>query len=159
VSRSSVNSFSALGFSDDEAVVDSLRADLADIVRGYMERSQLSQVALAKKMGIPQSTVSAIKNDNIDKLSVEYFVRILTRLDLPWTARSWVAPHDAAVVQGTVPREWVAAGAHASRFVVGISGTPGQQYWTSLKLGFTFTGATSTSSSALVTVLKDRASG
>ena len=100
MTTSAVNSFSALGFTPEEAVVDALRADLADIVRGYIERSQMQQIPLAKKLGIPQSTVSAIKNDNIDKLSVEYFIRILTRAKIPWSAKCWNPPHDAAWVAG-----------------------------------------------------------
>lgn len=97
---STVNSFSALGFGADEAVVEALRADLADIVRGFIERSQLTQKSLETTLGIPQSTISAIKNDRIDHLSVEYFVRILARAGIPWTAKCWKPPHDAMWVAG-----------------------------------------------------------
>jgi len=96
------NSFTALGFKADDAVIEALRADLADIVRGYIERSQLTQTTLQKTLGIPQSTISAIKNDRIDHLSIEYFIRILTRAGITWTARCWNAPHDAAWVAGGV---------------------------------------------------------
>jgi predicted XRE-type DNA-binding protein len=97
---SSKNVFTALRFSDDDAVIEALRADLADIVRGYIERSQMTQTALERKLGIPQSTVSAIKNDKIDHLSIEYFLRILTRVGIPWTAKCWKPPHDVALVAG-----------------------------------------------------------
>ncbi len=102
MATSSLNSFSALGFPDDEAVVDALRADLADILRGYIERSRMTQTNLSRQLGIPQSTLSAIKNDRIDHLSIEYFVRVLTRAGVPWTAKCWNAPDDAAWVAGGV---------------------------------------------------------
>lgn len=97
---STSNSFTALGFKLDDAVVDALRADLADIVRGYIERSRMTQTALERTLGIPQSTISAIKNDRIDHLSVEYFLRILARAGIPWTAKCWKPPHDALCVAG-----------------------------------------------------------
>jgi len=102
MTNSTTNSFSALGFEDGEAVVEALRADLADIARNYFEKSQQTQVALAKRLGIPQSTISAIKNDNIDRLSVEFFVRILSRAGIPWTAKCWAAPHDPLWVSGGI---------------------------------------------------------
>lgn len=102
MTTSTKNSFSALGFSDDDAVIEALRADLADIIRGYIERSQLTQTALERTLGIPQSTISAIKNDRIDRISIEYFIRILTRAGIPWTAKAWKAPHDAAWVAGGI---------------------------------------------------------
>ena len=94
------NIFSAFRFEDDEAVISALRADLADIVRGFIERSQLTQKALEKRLGIPQSTISAIKPDRIDHLSIESFLRILTRAGIPWTAKCWKPPHDAAWIAG-----------------------------------------------------------
>jgi len=96
------NSFSALGFEADEAVNEALRTDLADIVRGYIERSRKSQTALGKELGIPQSTISAIKNDNIDRLSLEYLLKIVTRAGIPWAAACTNPPHDARWVAGGV---------------------------------------------------------
>src|ERR1700729_3776294 len=102
MTRNVTNSFSALGFPTDDAVVEALRADLADIVRGFIDRSRMTQTALQKTLGVPQSTVSAIKNDRIDHLSVEYFVRILARIGVPWTAKCWNPPHDVMCVAGGV---------------------------------------------------------
>src|SRR5579863_3332675 len=102
MTRATTNIFSALGFPADEAVIEALRADLADIVRGFIERSQMTQTALEKTLDIPQSTISAIKNDRINHLSVEYFVRILARANIPWTAKCWKPPQDAMWVAGGV---------------------------------------------------------
>lgn len=109
---SDINSFSALGFDDDEAVVAALRTDLAGIVRGYIERSQATQTAMARKLGIPQSTVSAILNDNVERLSIEYFLRILARIKLPWAAKCWNPPHDAQWIVGGIS-QFVAALSHS----------------------------------------------
>ena len=134
--RSNQNSFSTLGFSDDEAVVDALRADLADIVRGFIEKSQLTQTALQKTLGIPQSTISAIKNDRIDHLSVEYFVKILTRARVPWTAKCWNAPHDAACVAGGVSQLFAFDSQGAPAFPVSVA-----DFWYRLTPNYSLVGS------------------
>jgi len=125
MTKSLLNSFSALGFPDDEAVVDALRADLADILRGYIERSRMTQTSLSRQLGIPQSTLSAIKNDRIDHLSIEYFLRMLTRARMPWTAKCWNAPHDAAWVAGGISQ--LLASAKTS-----FQGPTAREYWNNL---------------------------
>jgi predicted XRE-type DNA-binding protein len=126
MTNSTSNSFSALGFKDDDAVIEALRADLADIVRGYIERSQLTQTALQRTLQIPQSTISAIKNDRIDHLSIEYFVRILTRARIPWTAKSWKPPHDAMWVTGGITQLLARATNDKTASPVNVTA---QQYW------------------------------
>ena len=52
-------------------------------------------------------------NGRTGSKSIEYFVRLLARAGVAWTARAWAAPSDACAVKGPAPVAWVGVG-HAT---------------------------------------------
>lgn len=84
-----------LSFKLDRPAVRAIRSDLASLVRDYIESQNWTQTAAAKNLGIPQPTVSNIMNGNTKRLSVDYLIDLLDRLNIPWSARRWESADDA----------------------------------------------------------------
>lgn len=91
------NVFLAMGFPHDEATVDAWRSDLARIVRRHFERSGKSQMAFAEQLGIKQSVLSPIVNGNLNRVSVEFLLKLCVRLGTAGEAR-WSASAENALV-------------------------------------------------------------
>lgn len=81
--------------SPDEATVHSLRGDIALQVSRYARRLGLTQISAAKKLGVPQPTLSKIMNGHVSKLSIEFLLRIAVRAGLPLTLQTGRAPEEA----------------------------------------------------------------
>lgn len=113
------NVFDALGFDTEDATVEALRSDLAAILRTWMKREHLNQVAAGRRLGVPQSVISKIVNGQTGRISVEYMIRLLAKAQVPWTAKCWKAPEDACVIEGQPPVSWIAGGTATveSRFI------------------------------------------
>lgn len=74
LAESSGNIFLDLGFPPQEAEVMLLRATLAEALRSWIDREQLTQAQAAKRLGIAQPRVSEITRGRVELLSLDYLV-------------------------------------------------------------------------------------
>lgn len=79
MTESSGNIFLDLGFPPHEAKVMLLRAQLAEALRGWMEREGLTQAQTAKRLGISQPRVSEITRGKVELLSLDYLVGLCAK--------------------------------------------------------------------------------
>lgn len=79
VTESSGNIFLDLGFPPHEAEVMLLRAKLAEALRTWMERENLTQAKAAKRLGITQPLVSEITRGKVELLSLDYLVGLCAK--------------------------------------------------------------------------------
>jgi len=77
--KSSGNIFLDLGFAPHEAAVLLLRAQLAEALRAWMEREQLTQAHAAKRLGIAQPRISDIARGKVELLSLDYLVGLCSK--------------------------------------------------------------------------------
>lgn len=82
VLKSSGNVFLDLGFPPHEASVMLLRAQLAEALRGWMEREGLTQAQAAKRLGIAQPRVSDIVRNKVELMSLDYLVGLCAKARL-----------------------------------------------------------------------------
>jgi len=80
--KSSGNVFLDLGFPPHEASVMLLRAQLAEALRGWMEREGLTQAQAAKRLGIAQPRVSGIVRNKVELMSLDYLVALCAKAKL-----------------------------------------------------------------------------
>ncbi len=69
--------------SSEEATIQSLRRDLALQVSRLGRRLGETQVAAARRLGIPQPTLSKINNGRVSDLSIEFLLRVAVRAGIP----------------------------------------------------------------------------
>lgn len=67
----------------DTRTVQALRSDLALQIARHIRRSGQTQVAAAKRLAVPQPTVSQIMHGKVSQLSLELLIRIAVRAGLP----------------------------------------------------------------------------
>jgi predicted XRE-type DNA-binding protein len=79
----------------DIATVQALRSDLALQISRCLQRRELSQMAAAKLLDIPQPTLSKIVNGRVGELSLELLIRIAVRAGLPVVMQTGDAPEEA----------------------------------------------------------------
>ena len=79
VMKSSGNVFLDLGFAPHEASVMLLRAQLAEALRAWMEREELTQAQAAKRLGIAQPRVSDIVRNKVELMSLDYLVGLCAK--------------------------------------------------------------------------------
>lgn len=79
ITRGTTNVFADLGFPD--AAERQTKTRLALAINELLKRRRLKQREAAELLGIPQPTVSAIKNYRLDNISVERLMEFLTALD------------------------------------------------------------------------------
>jgi len=77
------NPFLDLGFPPEEAAALHVRSQLAAALEYHIERKGWSQIEAARGLKIPQPTVSKIVNGKIDKLSIDFLVKLMVRAGLP----------------------------------------------------------------------------
>src|SRR5882672_11506331 len=77
------NPFLDLGFSKEEATALHIRSQLAATLEQFIESHGWSQAEAARALKVPQPTVSKIVNGNIEKLSIEFLVKLAVRVGLP----------------------------------------------------------------------------
>jgi predicted XRE-type DNA-binding protein len=77
--KSSGNVFLDLGFAPHEASVMLLRAQLAEALRAWMEREQLTQAQAAKRLGVAQPRVSDIVRNKVELMSLDYLVGLCAK--------------------------------------------------------------------------------
>ena len=89
----------------DEATIQSLRRDLALQVSRVARRIGDTQVAAARRLGVPQPTLSKIINGRVSDLSIEFLLRVAVRAGLPVTLQTGRDAAEAgAFVSGLVQR-------------------------------------------------------
>lgn len=79
------NSFLAMGFEPDDAVVYAIRTDLADAIAAYL--GDRPQQEAANVLGLSQSLISRITRGRVEGLSIERLVRAMVRANIPGFAR------------------------------------------------------------------------
>lgn len=79
IERGSTNVFADLGYRDADERQTKLR--LAFALNGIIEERKLTQEAAAKRLGLNQPKVSALRNYKLEGFSVERMMTFLTALD------------------------------------------------------------------------------
>lgn len=79
----SCNPFLDLGFPPEEAAALHIRSQLAAALEYHIERKGWGQTEAACALKVPQPTVSKIVNGNIEKLSIEFLIKLTVRAGLP----------------------------------------------------------------------------
>ena len=79
VTESSGNIFLDLGFPPHEAEVMLLRARLAEALRTWIDREELTQAQASKRLGITQPRVSEITRGKVELLSLDYLVGLCAK--------------------------------------------------------------------------------
>src|SRR5271170_5478454 len=91
--------------SPDTATVQALRSDVALQLARYTHRMGLSQVVAARRLALPQPTLSKIINGRVSDVSLELLIRVAVRAGLPMTLQTGYAPQEAgAFVSGIYSR-------------------------------------------------------
>jgi predicted XRE-type DNA-binding protein len=72
----------------DEATIQALRHDIALQVSRAVRRLDETQVAAARRLGLPQPTLSKIINGRVSDLSIEFLLRVAVRAGLPITLQT-----------------------------------------------------------------------
>ena len=91
--------------SPDIATVQALRRDVALQLVRFTQRMGLTQVAAAKRLGLPQPTLSKIINGRVSEVSLELLIRAAARAGLPLTLQTGRVPQEAgAFVSGVHSR-------------------------------------------------------
>jgi predicted XRE-type DNA-binding protein len=75
--------------------VQALRNDVAHQIARYAERLGVSQLAAAKRLEVPQPTLSKIVNGRTSDLSLELLLRIAVRAGLRITLQTGLIPEEA----------------------------------------------------------------
>lgn len=89
----------------DIATVQALRSDVALQLARYAQRMGASQVVAAKRLGLPQPTLSKIINGRVSDVSLELLIRVAVRAGLPITLQTGHVPQEAgAFPSGTHSR-------------------------------------------------------
>lgn len=87
--------------SQDVATIQALRSDVALQIARYVKRSATTQLTAARRLGIPQPTLSKIMHGRVADLSLELLIRITVRAGLPVVLQTGKAAAEAgAYVSG-----------------------------------------------------------
>ncbi len=119
----------------DEAIIHSLRRDLALQVSRAVRRLGTTQVVAAQQLGVPQPTLSKLINGRVDNLSIELLIRIAVRAGLTLTLHTGKVAEEAGVFVSTSdrhprPRKGQSQLADEARHSLEVSGrrlTPSQR--------------------------------
>ena len=82
VSRPYENVFDAL--EDDPVIADNLRirSEMMIRLRNYIEREGISQGEAARRMGVSLSCINNLKHGEIDRLTTDLLIGMLSRVDI-----------------------------------------------------------------------------
>jgi predicted XRE-type DNA-binding protein len=90
----------------EDLTIHALRSDLALQIAREVERSAQTQVAAAKRLAVPQPTLSKIRHGRVEDLSLELLLRIAARAGLPVVLQTGREPAEAGVyVSGIAPAQ------------------------------------------------------
>ncbi|TKB67152.1 MAG: transcriptional regulator [Nitrospira sp.] len=79
ITRGSRNVFLDLGFPPHEAAVMLLRCEIAEALRKWMAREELTQAQAAKRLDVVQPRISEIARNKVEKLSLDYLVGLCAK--------------------------------------------------------------------------------
>lgn len=79
----------------DIAAIQRLRCDVALQVARYAHRMGVTQCLAAKRLGLPQPTLSKIINGRVSDLSLELLLRVAVRAGLPLAVQTGLVPQEA----------------------------------------------------------------
>jgi predicted XRE-type DNA-binding protein len=82
-----------------------LRRDVALQVARFTQRLGLSQVVAAKRLGLPQPTVSKIINGRVSDISLELLIRAAARAGLALTLQTGRVPQEAGAFASGTPSQ------------------------------------------------------
>jgi predicted XRE-type DNA-binding protein len=96
------NPFLDLGFPREDAIALHIRSQPAATLELHIEQKGWSQTQAARALRVPQPTISKIVNGNVEKLSIEFLVKLTVRAGIPvyvWRASHArrITHHSAAV--------------------------------------------------------------
>src|SRR5581483_1097531 len=77
------NPFLDLAFPAEEATALHIRSQLAAALEHHIDRKGWSQSEAARELRVPQPTISKIVNGKIEKLSIEFLIKLMVRANLP----------------------------------------------------------------------------
>ncbi len=86
--NSSGNVFVDLGFSQDEAAILQMRADLMSDLRKFIKARKLTQAKAAEIFGVSQSRVSDLMRGKWERFSLEMLITLATRAGLHVTLKT-----------------------------------------------------------------------
>lgn len=90
----------------DVATIQALRSDVALQIARYVARGEETQITAARRLGIPQPTLSKIVHGRVTELSLELLIRIAVRAGLPVLLQTGKSPAEAgAYVSGVETME------------------------------------------------------
>ena len=100
----------------DEATIQSLRRDLALQLSRVARHLGDTQVAAARRLGVPQPTLSKIINGRVSDLSIEFLLRVAVRAGLPVTLQTGRDAAEAgAFISGLARRSAHASGSKLAK--------------------------------------------
>ena len=76
------NPFLDLGVLPEEATSLHIRSQLAAVLERHIERKGWSQAEASRLLRVPQPTISKIINSNVEKLSIDLLIKLLSRAGL-----------------------------------------------------------------------------
>ena len=79
----------------DSVAIHRLRSDVALQLARHTRRMGVTQIAAAKRLGVPQPTLSKIINGRVFDLSLELLIRVAVRAGLPITLQTGLVPQEA----------------------------------------------------------------
>ena len=85
------------------ATVQALRSDVALQIARFAHGLGVNQFAAAKRLGVPQPTLSKIVNGRISDVSLELLIRIAVRANLPITLQTGRVPQEAGAFVSRKP--------------------------------------------------------
>jgi predicted XRE-type DNA-binding protein len=85
---SSGNVFVDLGFSQDEAAILQMRADLMADLRKFIKTKKLTQAKAAQILGVSQSRVSDLIRGKWERFSLEMLITLATRAGMHVTLKT-----------------------------------------------------------------------
>lgn len=90
-------------------MIQSLRRDIALQVSRVIRRSRDTQLTAARRLGIPQPTLSKILNGRVSDLSVEFLLRLAMRAGLAMTLQTGRDAEEAGAFISGLARDTVQA--------------------------------------------------
>ena len=81
----------------DQAAIQALRSDLALQIARHVGRDGQTQVAMAKRLAIPQPTMSKIMRGQVQAVSLELMLKIAVRAGLSVVLQTGKDPAEAGV--------------------------------------------------------------
>lgn len=81
----------------DQAAIKALRRDLALQIARHVERDGQTQVTTAKRLAIPQPTLSKIIRGQVDEVSLELMLKVAMRAGLSIVLQTGKDPAEAGV--------------------------------------------------------------